>query len=111
MEIARSRRPDLIIDGEMQADTAVVEDILTRDYPFNRLGGPANVLIFPELAAGNVAYKLLDRLGGAKAVGPLLMGIGKPFSVLQRGSDMENVVNVIAITVGQAQELGRKKEK
>lgn len=109
MEIARTRRPELTIDGEMQADTAVVEEILTRDYPFNRLGGPANVLVFPELAAGNVAYKLLDRLGGAKAVGPLLMGIGKPFNVLQRGSDMENVVNVIAITVGQAQEIDRKK--
>ncbi len=110
VEIARQRVPELPIDGEMQADTAVVEEILRREFPFNRLGGPANVLIFPNLAAGNVAYKLLDRLGGAKAVGPLLMGLSKPFNVLQRGTDMENVVNVIAITVAQAQERQSKQE-
>ena len=103
--IALERTPDLVIDGEMQADTAVVGEILSRDYPFNRLGGPANVLIFPDLASSNIAYKLLDRLGGAKVVGPLLMGIGKPFNVLQRGADMENVVNVTAITVAQAQAM------
>jgi len=105
VEHARKARPDLVIDGEMQADTAVVDHILSSEYPFNRLGGAANVLIFPDLSSGNIAYKLLDRLGGAKAVGPLLMGIRKPFNVLQRGTDMENVVNVIAITVAQAQEL------
>jgi malate dehydrogenase (oxaloacetate-decarboxylating)(NADP+) len=105
VEHARKAKPDLVIDGEMQADTAVVDEILSSEYPFNRLGGAANVLIFPDLSSGNVAYKLLDRLGGAKAVGPLLMGISKPFNVLQRGTDMENVVNVIAITVAQAQEL------
>jgi malate dehydrogenase (oxaloacetate-decarboxylating)(NADP+) len=110
VEMARQRVPELPIDGEMQADTAVVEEILRREYPFNRLGGPANVLIFPNLAAGNVAYKLLDRLGGGKAVGPLLMGLSKPFNVLQRGTDMENVVNVIAITVAQAQERQSKPE-
>ena len=108
VELARKRNPDLVIDGEMQADTAVVEEILTREYPFNRLGGPANILVFPDLEAGNVAYKLLDRLGNAKAVGPLLMGISKPFNVLQRGTDMENVVNVVAITMAQAQELEQK---
>jgi malate dehydrogenase (oxaloacetate-decarboxylating)(NADP+) len=106
-EIARTRKPELKIDGEMQADTAVTEDILNGEFPFNRLGQAANVLVFPELAAGNVAYKLLDRIGGAKAVGPLLMGIGKPFNVLQRNIDMENVVNVIAITVAQAQDHDR----
>ena len=105
VSIARKRAPELMIDGEMQADTAVVGEILARAYPFSRLDGPANVLIFPELAAANVAYKLLSRLGGAKAVGPLLMGVSKPFNVLHRGSDMENVVHVIAITVAQAQEL------
>ena len=104
VESVRVRRPELLIDGEMQADTAVVGDILSGEYPFNRLGGTANVLIFPDLSSGNVAYKLLDRLGGAKAVGPLLMGISKPFNVLQRGTDMENVLNVMAITVAQAQE-------
>jgi len=109
--MAREKDPGLIIDGEMQADTAVVAHILEREYPFNRLGGPANVLVFPELAAANVAYKLLDRLGGAKAVGPLLMGISKPFNVLHRATDMENVVNVIAITVAQAQDMERKKQR
>ncbi len=105
VEICRERMPDLDIDGEMQADTAVDEILLNQDFPFNRLNGPANVLIFPDLASGNISYKLLEKLGEAKAVGPLLMGISKPFNVLQRGTDMENVVNVIAITVAQAQEL------
>jgi malate dehydrogenase (oxaloacetate-decarboxylating)(NADP+) len=105
VSISRERAPKLMIDGEMQADTAVVGEILAREYPFSRLDGPANVLIFPELAAANVAYKLLSRLGGAKAIGPLLMGVSKPFNVLHRSSDMENVVHVIAITVAQAQEL------
>jgi malate dehydrogenase (oxaloacetate-decarboxylating)(NADP+) len=104
VEMVRSRKPDLLIDGEMQADTAVVPEILNNGFPFNRLGGKAaNVLVFPDLTSGNVAYKLLDRLGGAKAVGPLLMGLKHPFNVLQQNTDMENVVNVIAITVAQAQ--------
>ena len=105
VSLARKRAPELMIDGEMQADTAVVGEILAREYPFSRLDGPANILIFPELAAANVAYKLLNRLGGAKAVGPLLVGVSKPFNVLHRDTDMENVVHVIAITVAQAQEL------
>jgi malate dehydrogenase (oxaloacetate-decarboxylating)(NADP+) len=110
VRIVRERKPELVVDGEMQADTAVSEDIMNRLFPFNRLGGPANVLIFPNLAAGNVSYKLLERLGGAKAVGPLLMGISRPFNVLQRETYMENVVNVIAITVAQAQDLERKQK-
>ncbi len=103
VELVLERQPDLVIDGEMQADTAVMPEILAKEFSFNRLGGPANVLIFPDLASGNIAYKLLDRIGGAKAVGPLLMGISKPFNVLQRNIDMETVLNVIAITVMQAQ--------
>jgi malate dehydrogenase (oxaloacetate-decarboxylating)(NADP+) len=109
VNIARNRKPDLVVDGEMQADTAVSAEIMKKLFPFNRLGSPANVLIFPNLSSGNAAYKLLERLGGAKAVGPLLMGISKPFNVLQRGTDMENVVDVVAITVVQAHDLGRKK--
>ena len=105
VEIARRCRPELQIDGEMQADTAVGAEMLAGQFPFSGLGSPANVLIFPELSAGNIAYKLLDRLGGAKAVGPLLMGLSKPFNVLQRNTDMENVVNVIAITVAQMQRM------
>jgi malate dehydrogenase (oxaloacetate-decarboxylating)(NADP+) len=103
MDIVRRRRPDLLIDGEMQADTAVVDTILNRQFPFNRLGQSANVLIFPDLTSGNVSYKLLDRLGGAKAIGPLLMGLSRPFNVVQRNSDMENVSTIIAFTVAQAQ--------
>ena len=102
-ELAREKAPDLVVDGEMQADTAVVDGILDGEFPFNRLGQAANVLVFPDLDSGNIAYKLLERLGGAKVVGPLLMGISRPFNVLPRNTDMENVVNLIAITVAQAQ--------
>ena len=102
-DLARQKMPDLVVDGEMQADTAVVDDILDGEFPFNRLGQAANVLVFPDLDSGNIAYKLLERLGGAKVVGPLLMGISRPFNVLPRNTDMENVVNLIAITVAQAQ--------
>jgi malate dehydrogenase (oxaloacetate-decarboxylating)(NADP+) len=87
----------------MQADTAVMEGVLNEDFAFNRLGQAANVLVFPDLASGNIAYKLMNRLGGAKVVGPLLMGIDRPFNVLQRNSEMESVVDLIAITVVQAQ--------
>ena len=103
VELVRQRRPELAIDGEMQADTAVDEVLLNSRFPFNRLGKAANVMVFPDLSAANVAYKLLQTLGGAKAVGPLLMGLTRPFNVLPRGTDMENVVNVIALTVAQAQ--------
>jgi malate dehydrogenase (oxaloacetate-decarboxylating)(NADP+) len=100
---ARRKAPEMVVDGEMQADTALVDDVLAGEFPFNRLGQAANVLVFPDLDSGNIAYKLLERLGGAKVVGPLLMGISKPFNVLPRNTDMENVVNLIAITVAQAQ--------
>ena len=102
-ELARRKAPEMVVDGEMQADTALVDGVLTGEFPFNRLGQAANVLVFPDLDSGNIAYKLLERLGGAKVVGPLLMGISKPFNVLLRNTDMENVVNLIAITVAQAQ--------
>ncbi len=104
--LAREKNPDLVVDGEMQADTAVMERVLSEDFAFNRLGQAANVLVFPDLASGNIAYKLMNRLGGAKVVGPLLMGIDSPFNVLQRNSEMESVVDLIAITVVQAQANG-----
>ena len=103
VDLVREKKPDLVVDGEMQADTAVVDSILDRDFAFNRMGRAANVLIFPDLASGNIAYKLMYRLGGAKVVGPLLMGIDRPFNVLQRNSEVESVVDLIAITVVQAQ--------
>jgi malate dehydrogenase (oxaloacetate-decarboxylating)(NADP+) len=101
--LVREKKPDLLIDGEMQADTAVTESILNKDFPFNRLGQTANVLVFPDLASCNIAYKLMNRLAGAKIVGPLLMGIDRPFNVLQRNCEVENVVDLIAITAVQAQ--------
>ncbi|MBN2013284.1 NADP-dependent malic enzyme [candidate division KSB1 bacterium] len=102
-EIVKAKQPDLMIDGEMQADTAVVAEIIQEDYPFSTLKGPANVLIFPDLTSGNIAYKLLMRLGGAEAIGPILMGMDKSVHVLQRGCEVNDIVNMTAIAVVEAQ--------
>jgi malate dehydrogenase (oxaloacetate-decarboxylating)(NADP+) len=104
VEIVRSRRPDLIVDGEMQADTAVHPEIAHSDYPWSVIQGDANVLIFPNLDAANAAYKLLWRIGGAEAIGPILQGLAKPVHVLQRGVDVNDIVNMTAIAVIDAQE-------
>src|ERR1019366_4197962 len=85
VEIVRQRTPELMVDGEMQADTAVVPEIIEQTYPFSRLRGGANVLIFPNLESGNIAYKLLMTIGGAEAIGPILMGLSKAGHVLPRG--------------------------
>ncbi|MEF8778682.1 MAG: phosphate acyltransferase, partial [Natronomonas sp.] len=98
---------DFPVDGEMQADTAVVEEMLTEDYPFTELEGPANVLVFPNLEAGNIAYKLLQRLGGAEAIGPMLVGMDKPVHVLQRGDEVKDIVNLAGVAVVDAQSDGR----
>ncbi len=95
---------DFPVDGEMQADTAVVEEILTGTYEFAELEEPANVLIFPNLEAGNIGYKLLQRLGGAEATGPMLVGMDKPVHVLQRGDEVKDIVNLAAVAVVDAQE-------
>lgn len=105
-EIVKQRDPGLIIDGEMMADAAVVPEILERDYPFTTLKGKANVLIFPDLNSANIAYKLLMRVGGAEAIGPILMGLSKPAYVLPRGAETEDVVNITAIAVVDAQHNG-----
>jgi malate dehydrogenase (oxaloacetate-decarboxylating)(NADP+) len=102
-EIVRHKLADLIIDGEMQADTAVTPEILAQDYPFSLLKDAANVLIFPNLESGNIAYKLLSRIGRAEAIGPILMGMSKPVHVLQRGSEVNEIVNMAAIAVVEAQ--------
>ncbi len=102
VEIVKQRAPGLMVDGEMQSDTAVAPDILA-NYPFSVLKGQANVLIFPDLNSGNICYKLLHRLGGAEAIGPILMGMNKPVHVLQRGDDVMDVVNMAAIAVVDAQ--------
>jgi malate dehydrogenase (oxaloacetate-decarboxylating)(NADP+) len=95
---------DFPVDGEMQADTAVVEEMLTGDYEFSDLDAPANVLVFPNLEAGNIAYKLLQRLGGAEAIGPMLVGMDKPVHVLQRGDEVKDIVNLAGVAVVDAQE-------
>jgi malate dehydrogenase (oxaloacetate-decarboxylating)(NADP+) len=94
---------DFPVDGEMQADTAVVEDLLREDYEFSDLDAPANVLVFPNLEAGNIAYKLLQRLGGAEAIGPMLVGMDKPVHVLQRGDEVKDIVNLAGVAVVDAQ--------
>jgi len=104
VQIVKERAPDLIVDGEMQADTAVVQELLDH-YSFSKLSSPANILIFPDLDAGNIAYKLLARLGGAEAIGPILMGMKKPVHVLQRGDDVGEIVNMAAIAVVDAQQI------
>ena len=101
------REPELQVDGEMQADTAVVERILTRVYPFAKLRGPANVLIFPDLNAANIAYKLLARLGDAQAIGPILVGMDRPVHVLQRLSEVPDIVNIAVIAAVDALEHRR----
>jgi malate dehydrogenase (oxaloacetate-decarboxylating)(NADP+) len=108
VELVKKRAPELVIDGEMQADTAVTPEIIEQDYPFSSLKGGANVLIFPNLEAGNIAYKLLSRLGAAEAVGPILTGLSKPVHVLQRGAEVNEIVNVAAVAVVDAQEAERR---
>jgi malate dehydrogenase (oxaloacetate-decarboxylating)(NADP+) len=98
-EIVRQADPSLVIDGEMHADAAVVPEML-KEFAFSTLEGvPANVLIFPNIDAGNIAYKLLMRIGNCEAIGPLLMGMNKPVHVLQRSSDVQDIINVAALTV------------
>jgi malate dehydrogenase (oxaloacetate-decarboxylating)(NADP+) len=103
-ELRADPEVDFPVDGEMQADTAVVEDILNDTYEFSELDEPANVLIFPNLEAGNIGYKLLQRLGGAEAIGPMLVGMDKPVHVLQRGDEVKDIVNLAGVAVVDAQE-------
>jgi len=103
VRLVKQRRPELLIEGEMQADTAVSAQV-SSDYPFSAIHGDANVLIFPDLDAANAAYKLLWRLGGAEAIGPILQGMSKPVHVLQRGVDVGDIVNMAAIAVVDAQD-------
>jgi malate dehydrogenase (oxaloacetate-decarboxylating)(NADP+) len=104
VELIKERRPDLTVDGEMQADTAVVKGILEKTYPFSDLKQPANVLIFPNLSAANAAYKLLHRIGGAEAIGPVLLGLSKPVHLTQRGATMADITNLAAISVVDAEQ-------
>jgi malate dehydrogenase (oxaloacetate-decarboxylating)(NADP+) len=104
VRLIKERRPDIPVDGEMQADTAVVKGILEKTYPFSDLKRPANVLIFPNLSAANASYKLLNRLGGAEAIGPVLLGLSKPVHLTQRGATMADITNLAAISVVDAEQ-------
>jgi malate dehydrogenase (oxaloacetate-decarboxylating)(NADP+) len=104
VDILHERVPDLIVDGEMQADTALRPELLAETYPFSPLRGGANVLVFPNLDAGNIAYKLLASIGGAQVIGPVLMGLSKPVHVLQRGASVDDIVNMAALAVVEAQD-------
>ena len=105
VEIIRARCTDFVVDGEMQADTAVMPEIIEERYPFSQVKD-ANVLVFPSLEAANIAYKLLARLGNAQAIGPILLGVGAPVHVLQTGDEVRDIVNIAAVAVMDA--LSRK---
>ena len=109
--LLRERDPKLVVDGEMQADTAVDAGTLTQTFPFSALKQPANVLIFPNLSAGNIAYKLLHHLGGATAIGPILVGMAKPVHVLEQGADVQDIVNMAAVAVMDAQDRSLPRER
>nr|MBU1327761.1 phosphate acetyltransferase [Candidatus Omnitrophota bacterium] len=101
--IAREREPDLLIEGEIQVDCAVVPEVAHRKDPNSRIKGRANIFIFPNLDAGNISYKLTQRLAKARAIGPLLQGLQKPASDLSRGCDFQDIIDAVAITAVRAQ--------
>ncbi|MBN1270715.1 MAG: NADP-dependent malic enzyme [Candidatus Aminicenantes bacterium] len=104
VEIVKEREPDLVIDGEMQGNTALKPELLTNVFPFSKLKEKANVLIFPDLQSGNIAYRLLERFSGAKPVGPILIGMAKPVHILSRDATVDDIVNLSAIAVVEAEQ-------
>ena len=100
--IAKEQNPDLLIDGELQADAAIIEAIANKKAPESKIAGRANVLVFPTLESGNIAYKLVQRMAKAEAIGPVLQGMAAPINDLSRGCSVEDIYNMIAITSNQA---------
>ena len=107
-ELARKMNPKLKIDGELQADAAIIEAIGKKKAPGSDIAGNANVLVFPNLESGNISYKLVQRLAGAEAIGPILQGLAAPINDLSRGCSVEDIVNMIAITANQAKGVYNK---
>lgn len=105
LKIIQDRRPDLLVEGEMQVDAAIVPEVAKRKFPTSKIAGQANVLIFPDLQSGNISYKLVERLAGAKAIGPILQGLNKPVNDLSRGCSTQDIVDLTAITACEAEEL------
>ncbi|PLX90295.1 MAG: NADP-dependent malic enzyme [Desulfuromonas sp.] len=101
--LVKAQAPDLVVDGEIQANVALDPELVENQYPFSSLKGNANVFVFPDLQSGNISYKLLNKLGDAESVGPILMGMKKPVHVLQRGDDVADIVNMAAVAVVDAQ--------
>ena len=101
-ELAKQMRPDLCIDGELQADAAIVPSVGASKAPNSEVAGKANTLVFPRLEVGNIAYKLVQRLAGAEAVGPVLQGFAKPCNDLSRGCSIDDIYKLVAITCNQA---------
>ena len=105
VEIIRKKAPNLVVEGEMMADTALDPDIVSEVFPFSEIKGDANVLICPDLTSANIAYKVLAKLGGATAIGPMLLGIRKPVYLLVPGCDVNDIVNITAVAVSEAQRI------
>ncbi|MBV7271956.1 phosphate acetyltransferase [Clostridiaceae bacterium UIB06] len=106
-ELAKEMRPDLDIDGELQLDAAIVKKVADLKAPDSKVAGKANVLVFPDLQAGNIGYKLVQRFAGAEAIGPICQGFAKPINDLSRGCSSDDIVNVVAITALQAQDASK----
>jgi malate dehydrogenase (oxaloacetate-decarboxylating)(NADP+) len=116
VQLVKERRPDLIVDGDMQADTAINTDILSRIFPFSDLSEGANILIFPNLESSNIGYKLLQQLGRGEVLGPFLMGIRRSANVLQRTTTVEAIINSVVLTALESQYIqdhlhGKKSKK